>query len=101
MPRFFMKKRVILVTIGILIFAILVGISITNRKQLTWPEQFLKDSIGFVQDIFQKPAETVVGFFKNVDDIKNTYKENEVLKKHLDEYAELSVRVKELERQNK
>ncbi|MGL4820072.1 MAG: rod shape-determining protein MreC [Bacilli bacterium] len=99
MSRFF-KKRFLLGLVAIVILAALVGISVTNRKQLTWPEQFLKDSIGFVQDVFQKPAEAVVGFFENISHIQNTYEENKVLKKHLDEYTELYVRVKELEKQN-
>nr|WP_247739247.1 rod shape-determining protein MreC [Bacillus sp. 165] len=78
----------------------LIGISLKDRQKLTWPEQFVKDSIGSVQSLFEKPAQYVAGFFQDIEDIKSTYKENKVLKTRLDEYVELSVKVKDLEKEN-
>ena len=78
----------------------LIGISLKERKNLTWPEQFVKDTVGVVERVFQKPANYVAGFFENVEDVKRTYEENKTLKEKLDKYAELSVKVKDLEKDN-
>ncbi|MDG2794357.1 hypothetical protein P7M42_24950, partial [Vibrio parahaemolyticus] len=75
----------------------LIGISLKERNSLTWPEQFVKDTVGVVERVFQKPAKYVAGFFENVEDVKRTYEENKELKAKLDNYAGLSGKVKQLE----
>ncbi len=100
MPRFFLNKRLIVLLVSIILLVALIGISLKDRQKLTWPEQFVKDSMGSVQSLFEKPAQYVAGFFQDIEDIKRTYKENKVLKARLDEYVELSVKVKDLEKEN-
>lgn len=63
-------------------------------------EQFVKDTVGVVERVFQKPAKYVAGFFENVEDVKRTYEENKELKAKIDNYASLSVKVKQLEEDN-
>ncbi|EEM75795.1 Rod shape-determining protein MreC [Bacillus thuringiensis serovar pondicheriensis BGSC 4BA1] len=75
----------------------LIGISLKERNSLTWPEQFVKDTVGVVERVFQKPAKYVAGFFENVEDVKRTYEENKELKAKLDNYGKLSGQVKQLE----
>ncbi|ENQ3105413.1 rod shape-determining protein MreC [Bacillus sp. 491mf] len=100
MPQFFLNKRLIVLLVSIILLVALIGISLKERKNLTWPEQFVKDTVGVVERVFQKPANYVAGFFENVEDVKRTYEENKELKSKLDKYAELSVKVKELEKTN-
>lgn len=100
MPQFFLNKRLIVLLVSIILLVALIGISLKERKSLTWPEQFVKDTVGVVERVFQKPANYVAGFFENVEDIKRTYEENKQLKEKLDKYAELSVKVTELEKDN-
>ncbi|ENQ3077941.1 rod shape-determining protein MreC [Bacillus multifaciens] len=100
MPQFFLNKRLIVLLVSIILLVALIGISLKERKNLTWPEQFVKDTVGVVERVFQKPANYVAGFFENVEDVKRTYEENKELKAKLDKYAELSVKVKELEKTN-
>jgi len=99
-PQFFLNKRLIVLLVSIILLVALIGISLKERKNLTWPEQFVKDTVGVVERVFQKPANYVAGFFENVEDVKRTYEENKELKSKLDKYAELSVKVKELEKTN-
>ena len=101
MPQFFRNKRLILLLVGIIFLVALIGFSLREREQLSWPEQFIKDSVGFVQSIFAKPAHMVAGFVKNVQDLINTYEENKILKERLDEYAQLKVEADRLEKENK
>lgn len=99
MPQFFLNKRLILLLVSIIILVALIGFSLKDRE-LTWPEQFLKDTTGFVQLIFHKPAQLVAGFFENVNDIRNTYKENKLLKARLEEYVALETQVQSLKKEN-
>jgi rod shape-determining protein MreC len=100
MPQFFLNKRLILLLVSMIILVALIGFSLKDRKELTWPEQFVKDTTGFVQLFFHKPAQIVAGFFENINDIRNTYKENKLLKERLDEYVSLEAQVQTLKKEN-
>lgn len=100
MPQFFMNKRLIILLIGIILLVALIGFSLRERDNLSWPEQFVKDTAGFVQNIFAKPAHLVAGFADNVKDLLNTYDENKILKERLDEYAQIRVESDRLKKEN-
>ncbi|MFE7063076.1 rod shape-determining protein MreC [Sutcliffiella sp. NPDC057660] len=100
MPQFFLNKRLIILLVSLIILVALIGFSLKERDQLTWPEQFVKDSTGFVQSIFYRPAHYVAGFFENVDYLKNTYEENKLLRARLEEYAMLETKAHKLEQEN-
>ncbi|WP_078595191.1 rod shape-determining protein MreC [Evansella clarkii] len=100
MPSFFSNKRLIVLLVCIIILVALIGYSMSERRSLSWPEQFLTDSIGWVQSGFSRPAHFAAGFFESVNDMRNIYEENQVLKSHLDEYAALQVELTELRRVN-
>ncbi|WP_445612788.1 rod shape-determining protein MreC [Geobacillus sp. YF-1] len=100
MPQFFGNKRLVFLLVSIVILVMLIGFSLRSREQLTWPEQFVKDAVGFVQLLFGKPAQLVAGFLENVNDLRHTYEENELLKARLEEYAALETEVEELRQEN-
>jgi rod shape-determining protein MreC len=100
MPQFFSNKRLIVLLVSIILLVALIGYSMSDRRSLTWSEQFMKDSVGWVQQVFKQPALYVAGFFENVNDLRNVYEENRVLKAHLDEYVQVAVEVNVLRRQN-
>jgi rod shape-determining protein MreC len=100
MPQFFLNKRLILLLVSMIILVALIGFSLKDRKELTWSEQFLRDTTGFVQLFFHKPAQLVAGFFENISDIRNTYKENKLLKERLEEYVTLEAQVQTLKKEN-
>lgn len=100
MPQFFLNKRLIILLVSIIFLVALIGFSLKDRRSLTWPEQFVKDSAGLVQTALHQPAQLVAGFFENVGDIRNTYKENKLLKARLNEFATLETQVQELKQDN-
>lgn len=100
MSPFFSNKKLIVLLVCIILLVALVGYSTSERKTLTWPEQLVQDSVGTVQSAFSRPAHLVAGFFGNVQDIRNVYEENRVLKSQLDDYASTQVELEELRRQN-
>ncbi|UOE54568.1 rod shape-determining protein MreC [Bacillus sp. CMF12] len=100
MPQFFLNKRLIILLVSIIILVALIGFSLKDRENLTWPEQFLKDTTGFIQNAVSSPVNYVAGFFENIEDLQNTYKENKDLKTRLDELARLESEVQRLKKDN-
>ncbi|KAB2338712.1 rod shape-determining protein MreC [Cytobacillus depressus] len=100
MPQFFLNKRLIILLVSIIILVALIGFSLKDREQLSWPEQFIKDTVGWMQTAVSRPTQYVAGFFENLQDLQNTYTENKELKKRLDELARLESEVQMLKKDN-
>ncbi|EIJ79037.1 rod shape-determining protein MreC [Bacillus methanolicus PB1] len=100
MPQFFLNKRLIVLLVSIIILVALIGFSLRDRKQLTWPEQLIKDTTGWVQSLVSRPAQSIAGFIENLQDLQNTYNENKELKARLDDLARLEAEVHELKKEN-
>ncbi|MDR7001487.1 rod shape-determining protein MreC [Neobacillus niacini] len=100
MPQFFLNKRLIVLLLSIIILVALIGFSLRERSKLTWPEQFVKDSVGWVQSLVSKPAYLVAGFFENLKDLENTYQENKELKSRVEEIVSLEAQVQDLKKDN-
>ncbi|MDR4248380.1 rod shape-determining protein MreC, partial [Bacillus thuringiensis] len=73
MSMFLLSKRLIVFLVSIIRHVTLIVISFIERYNLTWPEQFVKDTVGVVESIFQKPTKYVAGFYENVEVVKSTY----------------------------
>lgn len=99
MPQFF-NKRLILLLVGIIVLVALIGFSLREREELSWPEQFLKDTTGWFQNALHKPVSSVMGFVENLNDLQDTYEENKKLKSRLDEYVKLKTEVQDLKKEN-
>ncbi|MEH7545004.1 MULTISPECIES: rod shape-determining protein MreC [Bacillaceae] len=101
MPQFFMNKRLIFLLVSIIVLVALIGFSLRERSKLSWPEQFVKDTTGWVQSLVSKPTNYVAGFFENLQDLTNTYEENKELKSRVENLASLEAQVQELKNDNK
>ncbi|MDZ5712357.1 rod shape-determining protein MreC [Jeotgalibacillus haloalkalitolerans] len=100
MPSFFRNKRLIVLLVSIILLVALIGFSLRERENISLPEQFVKDIVGFGQNIASKPASFVQGGIESVQDLLNTYSENKKLKSRLEELALLETQVTDLERDN-
>lgn len=78
--NFMRNKRVFMLMIGFILFIAIIGFSLSDRKELTWPEKFLKDTSGFVQQWFYKPAGYIAGFFEDIREFRTIYEEYEKLR---------------------
>jgi len=101
MPQFFMNKRLIILLVSIIVLVALIGFSLRERSKLSWPEQFVKDTTGWVQSLVSKPTNYVAGFFESLQDLTNTYEENKELKSRVENLASLEAQVQELKNDNK
>jgi rod shape-determining protein MreC len=100
MPQFFLNKRLIVLLVSIIILVALIGFSLRERSQPSWPEQFVKDTTGWVQSLVSKPTQYVVGFFENLQDLQNTYQENKQLKTRVEKLVSLEAQVQQLTKDN-
>src|SRR5690606_24301072 len=100
MWSFFRKKVLIIILVSIIVLVTLIGLTIRNREEVSFPEELLKDTVGWVQSVFRVPTEAVINFFSNVDDLKSTYDQNEVLNEHLAQYKDLLFEVQALKAEN-
>lgn len=83
-----------------IVLVALIGYSLTDRDKLSLPEQFINDTVGWGQRIIHTPVSYVTNFFSDIEDIKNTYDENNVLKERLAQYKSLIYDVQDLEEEN-
>lgn len=97
---FLRNKRLLLLLASLIILVALIGFSLKSDRKLTLPEQFTKDTIGFVQKIVLVPTNYVSHFFDNIQEMKNMHQENKILKSKLEEYLTISQKASELEQEN-
>jgi rod shape-determining protein MreC len=98
---FFRNKRLLIFLIGFIVLVALIGYSLRDRGNVTIAEQFINDTVGWVQNIFNVPVTFVTEIFTNIDDIKNTYSENQILREQLGQYKGLIYETEELREENK
>lgn len=101
MPSFFSNKRLIVLLVAMITVVAVVGLTMKERPHPTWGEQFLRDSVGFVQSLVYKPTRAVAGFFENLIEMRHMYTENQRLKANLQENVILLAKIRELEIENK
>lgn len=100
MPQFFSNKRLIVLLVSIIVLVALIGYSLRNKANISWPEQFVKDIVGLGQSVVSKPAGAITNFFEDIQNLKNTYQENEKLKAHLAQLGQIESEVNQLKKDN-
>lgn len=101
MPSFFSNKKLIVLLTSLIVLIALISYSLKEGTRATWTEQFVQDVVGGFQYVVNVPARYVAGFFENVSDIENAYKENKRLKENLTNYASVEQENRDLTSQNK
>jgi rod shape-determining protein MreC len=96
----FRKKRLFIFLIGFIILVVLIGYSLSERDNLTTAEQFINDTVGWGQRVIHAPVNFITDLFTNIEDIRNTYNENQLLKEKLAEYTGLIYENQELSEEN-
>lgn len=101
MPHFLSNKRLLMLLVGVILLVALISYTLSDREKVSFPEQVIKDTVGLGQSFVAKPASYVTGLINNVDDLLNTYDENQRLKSRLEEFGTLQAQVNELDTENK
>lgn len=74
------NKLVIMLMIGFVLFIAVIGYSLSDRKGLTAPESFIRDTVAYVQQWIYKPAGYIAGLFEDIRNLREIYEENEQLR---------------------
>lgn len=98
---FFRKKELLIFLIGLILLVVFLGYSLSGKKSNSFAEQFIKDTVGVGQKIVQTPVQFVSDIFSNIKDMKNTYKENTLLKEKIADSKSLIYENQSLEEENK
>lgn len=85
---------------GLIVFITLMGFTLGPRASLSWPEKFVKDTVGFIQYVFYKPAGYVAGLFEDIGNLRSLQEENKELKIALAHYTRDKARFNTLEQEN-
>ncbi|MDX8046568.1 rod shape-determining protein MreC [Gracilibacillus sp. S3-1-1] len=93
---FYKKRRLFILMISLIIVVGLIGFSLKDRTKLTMVEDFVHDSVGWVQQLLNKPVTFTTNFTNNIKDIRNVYRENQQLKESIDEIRQLEYENQEL-----
>jgi len=72
-----------------------------DKRQLSWPEKFIKDTVSWTQSIIYKPANAIAGFFQDVHDFSIIFQENKSLKSSLHQYSQVVAELNQYKDENK
>ncbi|MFD1850147.1 rod shape-determining protein MreC [Oceanobacillus bengalensis] len=97
---FFRNKKLLIFLIGFIVLVVLIGYSLRDRANVSIAEQMINDTVGWVQTIIHTPVDFVTNIFSNIDEFRNIYSENEILKEQLAQYKGLIYEVQELKEEN-
>jgi len=86
--------------IGFIVFVAVMGFTIGDRKKLTWPENFVLDSSSFVQEWLYRPAGYIAGLFEDLANLRDVYRENEILRVNAANYARDTVKFNKIKEEN-
>ncbi|SHN08656.1 rod shape-determining protein MreC [Gracilibacillus kekensis] len=96
---FYKKKRLFIFLISLIIIVGLIGFSLRERSELTIIEDFIHDTVGWVQEVVNQPISFTTTFANNVKEIRNVYRENQKLKSSLEEMRQLEYENQELSKE--
>ncbi|WMT40129.1 rod shape-determining protein MreC [Paenibacillus sp. D2_2] len=86
--------------IGLILFIAVMGFTLGSRAGLSWPEKFVKDTVGFVQYVFYKPTSYIAGITEDISNLRSLQEENEQLKIALSHYTRDKARFNWIEQEN-
>ncbi|MCM3700367.1 rod shape-determining protein MreC [Paenibacillus macerans] len=94
------NKRLFILLMGLILFIAVMGFTLGPRTSLSWPEKFVKDTVGFVQYVFYKPASYIAGLFEDIANLRALQEENEQLKIALSHYTRDKVTYNRIAQEN-
>lgn len=97
---FFRRKSLFVLLIGLIVLVVLIGYSSSDRAEVSKPEQIVIDAVGWLQYITKQPVAFMQSITDTVNDIKNTYEENRLLREKLAEYKTLIYENQEIAKEN-
>lgn len=93
------KYIILLIIGGIILLLSIFSFIIKDKRNLSKPEQIIKDSIIFVENIVLYPFKYIGDKITELYKLKDVYKENQILKSNLDRYELIYTQNNELKKE--
>ncbi|GEK91559.1 rod shape-determining protein MreC [Alkalibacterium kapii] len=100
MNQFFTNKKLIVLLVSVILFVSLISISMRNSSSIPFIQQASNDITAVLGRIYSKPANAVIGIFDSIDNLQDTYTENQRLKVEIDRIYERQAELNTLKEEN-
>lgn len=100
MNQFFTNKKLIVLLISVILFVSLVSFSMRNSGDIPFVQQATNDITAVLGRIYSRPANAIISVFDSIDDLQDTYEENQRLKIEIDRIYERQAELNVLKDEN-
>ncbi|GAB2487158.1 rod shape-determining protein MreC [Alkalibacterium psychrotolerans] len=100
MNQFFTNKKMIILLISVIVFVSLLSLSLRTGSSTPFLQQASNDITAVMGRAFSGPANTVTNVFESVNNLQNTYEENQRLKVEIDKLYERQAEINVLRDEN-
>jgi len=98
--QFFTNKKLIVLLVSVILFVSLVSFSMRNTGNIPFIQQATNDITAVLGRIYSKPANAIISVFDSIDDLQDTYEENQRLKIEIDRIYERQAELNTLKDEN-
>lgn len=100
MNQFFTNKKMIILLISVIVFVSLLSLSLRTDSSTPFLQQASNDITAVMGRAFSGPANKVTNVFESVNNLQNTYEENQRLKVEIDKLYERQAEINVLRDEN-
>ena len=100
MNQFFTNKKIIVLLVSVILFVSLISLSIRNSGNIPFIQQASNDITAIIGRIYSKPANAIIDTFDSIDNLQDTYEENQRLKIEIDRIYERQAELSTLAEEN-
>lgn len=100
MNQFFTNKKMIVLLVSVIMFVSLISLSIRSGDSIPFIQQASNDITAVLGRVFSRPANALTNVFESVNDLQNTYEENQRLKTEIDKIYERQAEISVLRDEN-
>ncbi|OJF95735.1 rod shape-determining protein MreC [Alkalibacterium sp. 20] len=100
MNQFFTNKKLIVLLVSVILFVSLISFSTRNTGNIPFVQQATNDITAVLGRVYSKPANAIINVFASINDLQNTYEENQRLKIEIDRIYERQAELNTLKDEN-
>lgn len=98
--QFFTNKKLIVLLISVILFFALLSVSLNRTGTVNFFQQIMNDVTAVTGRVFSKPANALTNVFESVNNLQDTYEENQRLKQEIDSVYETQAELAAMTEQN-
>lgn len=100
MNHFFTNKKLIVLLISVILFFALLSLSLNTTGTVNFFQQIMNDMTAVAGRVVSRPANALTDVFESVNNLQDTYEENQRLKQEIDSVYETQAELAAMTEQN-